>query len=319
MGTVSTGPETLSNNKQQRVIQELIHGQECATQLQILFHKSSEEGGLLSAGELLQQILRSFNETIFVLSGSAADMVSQNQAASNSDSPCCDDPRSEDSSESRKRSSPVASNDKRGCYKRKRGAQTWTVTSSTMEDGHAWRKYGQKDILNSKHPRSYFRCTRKYDQGCRATRHVQRTEDDARMYQITYIGTHTCRDSFRAPQIIPDSESYKVMTCGESKLQSKHNHLNPSTTSPRVIKQETQEEATPSDLTDLDNSMNMWKDIMGDGFEYSSGINGSDYGDVVISTVYSCTEISSRNFELDLVIKPVEFDGDFDFDETEFV
>lgn len=58
MGTVSTWPERLSSNNKQRVIQELIHGQECAAQLQILFHKYSveEEGGRFSAEELLQQI-----------------------------------------------------------------------------------------------------------------------------------------------------------------------------------------------------------------------------------------------------------------------
>ncbi|XWS74482.1 hypothetical protein CRYUN_Cryun01aG0001800 [Craigia yunnanensis] len=311
MATVSTPwPERLSSNKK-RVIQELIHGQECATQLQIHFHKPSEEVGRLSAEELVQKIMRSFNETLSVLSSCDSAEVSQNQATSNDDSPCCDDRRSEDSSESRKR---PASKDKRCGYKRKRAAQTWTVVSTTTEDGHAWRKYGQKDILNSKHPRSYFRCTRKHDQGCRATKQVQRMEDDSQMYQTTYIGNHTCRDSFKAPQFIRDSESWEsyMVTSGGSKIPSKqqHHHLNPSTTP--TVKQESKEETTPSDLTDLDSIM--WKDIMDGGFEYSSEPGmGSDYGDVV-SNMYSFTEITSRNFELDFVIKPVEFENDFNFD-----
>ncbi|WRX12229.1 WRKY domain - like 10 [Theobroma cacao] len=142
-------PERLSSDKK-RVIQELVHGQECATQLQILFHKPSEERGQLTAKELVQKILRSFNETISVLSSCDSAQVSRNQATnSNDDSPCCVDRRSEDSSESRKRPS---SKDRRGCYKRKRAANTWTVISAAMEDGHAWRKYGQKEILNAKHP-----------------------------------------------------------------------------------------------------------------------------------------------------------------------
>lgn len=125
MGTVSTWPERLSSNNKQRVIQELIHGQECAAQLQILFHKYSveEEGGRFSAEELLQQISRSFNNSLLVLSsnGSAISAdITQNQATSNNiGSPCCDDRRSEDSSESRKRSPAAASKDRRGCYKRK--------------------------------------------------------------------------------------------------------------------------------------------------------------------------------------------------------
>ncbi|XWS65616.1 hypothetical protein CRYUN_Cryun05aG0128900 [Craigia yunnanensis] len=310
MGTPSPWPERLSSNKK-RVIQELVQGQECATQLQILFNKSSEDGGRLSAEELVQKILRSFNETLSVLSSVGSTEVSQNQATSNDDSPCCDDRRSEDSSESRKK---PTSKDKRGCYKRKRAANTWTVVSASMEDGHSWRKYGQKDILNSKHPRSYFRCTRKYDQGCRATKQVQRMEDDSQMYQTTYIGTHTCIDLFKAPQIITDSESWEsyMVTSGDSKIPSKqhYHHLNPTTTP--TVKQETKEE---SDLTDLDSII--WKDIIGGAFEYSSEPGmGSDYGDVV-SNVYPCTEITSRNFELDLVIKPVEFEKDFQFDESE--
>ncbi|XP_022764430.1 probable WRKY transcription factor 70 [Durio zibethinus] len=326
-------PERLSSNKK-RVIQELVHGQECATQLQILFHKPSEEGGRLSAEELVHKILRSFDETLSVLSACDSAEVSHSQATSNGDPPCCDDRRSEDSSESRKR--PV-SKDRRGCYKRKRAAQTWTVVSATIGDGHAWRKYGQKEILNSKQPRSYFRCTRKYDQGCRATKQVQRMEDDSQMYQISYIGTHTCRDSFRLPQIISDSESWEFYMGSKISRKPQHHHLNPSTTATikqeskeettphhlnpsttPIIKQESKEETTPSDLTDLDSVM--WKDIMGGGFEYSSepaGM-GSDYGDVV-SNVYSCTEITSQNFELDFLIKPAEFENDFHFDEIEFV
>ncbi|XVE90962.1 hypothetical protein DITRI_Ditri20bG0117800 [Diplodiscus trichospermus] len=299
MGTLSSWPERLSSNKK-RVMQELVQGQEFATQLQILFSKPSEQGGRLVAKELVQKILRSFDETLSVLT--SVESVEVSQATSTDDSPCCVDRRSEDSGESRKR---PASKDKRGCYKRKRSVQSWTVVSATTEDSHAWRKYGQKEILNSKHPRSYFRCTRKYDQGCRATKQVQRKEDDPHMYQITYIGTHTCIDSFKAPQIITDSESYMV-TYGGSKTPTKrqyHHELNNPTTLP-TAKQETKEEiTTPSDLTDMETIM--WKDIIGGGFEYSYE-NG-----------YPSNEITSRNLELDFVIKPAEFENDFQFDENE--
>ncbi|XP_022743380.1 probable WRKY transcription factor 70 [Durio zibethinus] len=313
MGSLSPWPERLSSNKK-RAIQELAQGQEFTTQLQILLHKPSEEGVSLLAMELAQKILRSFNQTISLLSSVDSAEVSKNQATSNDDSPCCDDRRSENSSESRKR---PASKDRRGRYKRKRDAQTWTVVSATTEDGHAWRKYGQKEILNSKQPRSYFRCTRKYDQGCRATKQVQRMEDDPQMYQTTYSGTHTCTHLFKAPQIIKDSESWEsqMVTSGDSKIPSKqhHHHLNP-TTAPNV-KQESKEETTPSDLTDLDSIM--WKDIMAGAFEYSSEPGMvSDYGNAVYN-VYPCIEITSRNFGLDFEIKPVEFENDFEFDESD--
>jgi hypothetical protein len=62
----------------------------------------------------------------------------------------------------------------------------------TAEDGFIWRKYGQKEILNSKHPRLYFRCTYRDDSGCKATRQVQMSEEDPSLYVITYFGHHTC-------------------------------------------------------------------------------------------------------------------------------
>ncbi|XP_047043787.1 transcription factor WRKY45-2-like [Lolium rigidum] len=62
----------------------------------------------------------------------------------------------------------------------------------TSEDGFIWRKYGQKEILNSKHPRLYFRCTYRDDSGCKATRQVQMSEEDPSLYVITYFGHHTC-------------------------------------------------------------------------------------------------------------------------------
>ncbi|KAI5018962.1 hypothetical protein ZWY2020_043850 [Hordeum vulgare] len=62
----------------------------------------------------------------------------------------------------------------------------------TAEDGLIWRKYGQKEIHNSTHPRLYFRCTYKHDSGCPATRQVQQSEDDPSLYVITYFGDHTC-------------------------------------------------------------------------------------------------------------------------------
>ncbi|KAF0899417.1 hypothetical protein E2562_019535 [Oryza meyeriana var. granulata] len=61
------------------------------------------------------------------------------------------------------------------------------------DDGHSWRKYGQKDILGAKHPRGYYRCTHRNTQGCTATKQVQRTDDDAFLFDVVYHGEHTCR------------------------------------------------------------------------------------------------------------------------------
>ncbi|KAE8662637.1 putative WRKY transcription factor 30 [Hibiscus syriacus] len=60
-----------------------------------------------------------------------------------------------------------------------------------LDDGFSWRKYGQKDILGSKHPRGYYRCTHRGVRGCSAMKQVQRSGDDPTIFEITYIGDHT--------------------------------------------------------------------------------------------------------------------------------
>lgn len=99
-----------------------------------------------------------------------------------------------------------------------------TIFSTKIEDGHGWRKYGQKGIYGSKHPRSifmsiyispenlfnlisaairlcncrsYYRCVHKHDRGCPVTRQVQRTEENDSIFAITYVGQHTCTEDDR--------------------------------------------------------------------------------------------------------------------------
>ncbi|KAF0913665.1 hypothetical protein E2562_023764 [Oryza meyeriana var. granulata] len=79
-------------------------------------------------------------------------------------------------------------------YRSGRGRSSNKRVAATLDDGHVWRKYGQKDIQNSPFPRSYYRCTHKTQQGCQATRQTQLCETDPSNYIITYYGEHTCRD-----------------------------------------------------------------------------------------------------------------------------
>ncbi|XP_062190746.1 transcription factor WRKY45-2 isoform X2 [Phragmites australis] len=85
-----------------------------------------------------------------------------------------------------------------------------TVTSNTLDDGHSWRKYGQKRIQDSPYPRSYYRCTHRPDQECRATRQVQASETNPSEYVISYFGKHTCRDPSTIPLVI---EAAAPMDC----------------------------------------------------------------------------------------------------------
>ncbi|CAL4939253.1 unnamed protein product [Urochloa decumbens] len=95
-------------------------------------------------------------------------------------------------------------NTKKRSFSRRSQRPTDTKITSTLEDGHIWRKYGQKEIQNSRQPRSYYRCTHKSDQGCNAKRQVQVCEADTSKYVVTYYGVHTCRDPSTIPLVVPD-------------------------------------------------------------------------------------------------------------------
>ncbi|XP_031484064.1 probable WRKY transcription factor 12 isoform X1 [Nymphaea colorata] len=63
-----------------------------------------------------------------------------------------------------------------------------------LDDGYKWRKYGQKVVKNSLHPRSYYRCTHT---NCRVKKKIERLSEDCRMVITTYEGRHThtpCND-----------------------------------------------------------------------------------------------------------------------------
>lgn len=55
-------------------------------------------------------------------------------------------------------------------------------------DDYSWRKYGQKPIKGSPHPRGYYKCSTV--RGCPARKHVERDLDDASMLKVTYEGDH---------------------------------------------------------------------------------------------------------------------------------
>ncbi|XP_050383541.1 probable WRKY transcription factor 70 [Argentina anserina] len=213
-----TWQESVSSNRQ-RVLEELVHGREMANQL-----RGALGGDVRSAEGIVTKILGSFTNTLLILNGSQEakeELTSQVQANSNTSAVTAsasgsgsgtgsviagadssswdvvrdDAMKSEDSNEE-----SCKSTDRRGSYKRRKTSHSWTKdTLDLVDDGHAWRKYGQKMILGSGHPRNYFRCTHKFDQGCKAIKHVQRIQDEPQLYRTTYYGNHTCTDYLRTP------------------------------------------------------------------------------------------------------------------------
>ncbi|KDP21638.1 hypothetical protein JCGZ_03309 [Jatropha curcas] len=76
-------------------------------------------------------------------------------------------------------------------------------TEIPPEDGYTWRKYGQKEILGSRFPRGYYRCTHQKLYQCPAKKQVQRLDDDPHTFEVTYRGDHTCHMSSTAPSVPP--------------------------------------------------------------------------------------------------------------------
>ncbi|MED6147434.1 WRKY Transcription Factor [Stylosanthes scabra] len=74
-----------------------------------------------------------------------------------------------------------------------------------LDDGYKWRKYGQKVVKNTQHPRSYYRCTQ---DNCRVKKRVERLADDPRMVITTYEGRHAHTPS----NDLEDSQSPSQLT-----------------------------------------------------------------------------------------------------------
>ncbi|KAE8709229.1 WRKY DNA-binding protein 70, putative isoform 1 [Hibiscus syriacus] len=106
------------------------------------------------------------------------------------------------SSSSSQRSHRSRKHDQEKCRMRVPAPQMGN-TDFPPEDNYTWRKYGQKEILGSRYPRAYYRCTHQKMYNCPAKKQVQRLDNDFYTFEVTYIGQHTCHMSSTAPSIAP--------------------------------------------------------------------------------------------------------------------
>nr|QIN97395.1 WRKY58 transcription factor [Isatis tinctoria] len=78
------------------------------------------------------------------------------------------------------------------------------------DDNYAWRKYGQKEILGSRFPRAYYRCTHQKLYKCPAKKQVQRLDEDPYTFRVTYRSSHTCHFFTTSPISSPAATATTV-------------------------------------------------------------------------------------------------------------
>nr|XP_043614247.1 probable WRKY transcription factor 70 [Erigeron canadensis] len=241
---------SLPNKK--RLINELIKGRDTTKMLQDLLVGNVDNDGSVSLEDLVIKILGSFSNCLSVL---GSDHVS----TTNDVGLACYDNQTWDSNESDKKSTPIVK-DRRGCYKRRKTQDSRITIVNTIEDGYAWRKYGQKEILNAKFPRCYFRCTHKHE-GCKALKQVQKLEDGSEMFHITYFGFHTCQNMHKNAHMFSNSGALNsfLLDFEEKKIIQSPSNLSTITNDDSS----TQSDDHLASCNDGLSSSTLWKDIIG--------------------------------------------------------
>lgn len=249
--------EDISSSNKKRLMGELIEGRDCTKKLHNLLRRKIYNDGVL-ANDLVVKILGSFSNTLSTLSSLVPGELSPVPACSN------------DSASDETKSKPVVK-DRRGCYKRRKTEDSRIKIADTIEDEFAWRKYGQKEILNAKFPRCYFRCTHK-SEGCKALKQVQQLEDGSEKFHVTYFGYHTCQNMLKDTQMFSDTGALKLYLNFKDSNITHHSSSSHSTVTNANITRSSEREddsnAQSNDhlaaSTDDDKqSIALWKDIIG--------------------------------------------------------
>ncbi|XP_075476385.1 putative WRKY transcription factor 30 [Primulina tabacum] len=189
---------------------ELTQGRELAKQLQLLLNaqSSSQETHVY----LLNEILNTYDRALWVIeyggtSGFAGGGASGGaMVAITSDSqgpPLTGSPHS-NHSDPEDQACWISGEKRLPGWTQKVVVLGETGNETQLDDGHSWRKYGQKDILRSEYPREYYRCT--HGKGCLARKQVQRSDEDPTAYEVAYKGHHTCHNNPPIPIIQPQNE-----------------------------------------------------------------------------------------------------------------
>ncbi|KAJ7964900.1 putative WRKY transcription factor [Quillaja saponaria] len=197
--------ENLGFDREKAIEDELSRGVEFANRLQQLLNDQStgDYDHTRFSQDLVVEILKSFRNSLSILNcnigSSDHQEVSQMQVTGDS----CPT-KFQVAEEGSKNTCTIQDRRKNPRRGRRILLPSWERKTPSWidDDGHVWRKYGQKGILNAKYQRHYYRCSYKTDQGCKAIKQVQKIEDSPPQYRTTYYGHHTCRNLVKDPETI---------------------------------------------------------------------------------------------------------------------
>ncbi|KAL1213300.1 putative WRKY transcription factor 62 [Cardamine amara subsp. amara] len=171
------------NSFQQKAMEKLLHGRGCANQLKLIMDHTESDDSSMEREDLAKSVLHCFSDALSIL----IDTNEHQDDQSNNSSP--------------QDSSPVLESGRKPLHKR--GRKTSIAESSDYHrrespnpfyhDGFLWRKYGQKQIKESDHQRSYYKCAYTKDHNCEAKKQVQKIQHNPPLYSTTYFGHHTCQ------------------------------------------------------------------------------------------------------------------------------
>ncbi|KVI10026.1 hypothetical protein Ccrd_011557 [Cynara cardunculus var. scolymus] len=143
----------MEKNKR-RLTETLIRGQDSAKRLQKLLPRRENDDGSDSAYCLVMEILGSFSGGLLLLDGCDSGEFSGVPASPHVGNLASSVDQTPEVHSGKKPAAAVK--ERRGCYKRRKTIDSRVKINDTADDGYAWRKYGQKEILHSKHPRCYY-------------------------------------------------------------------------------------------------------------------------------------------------------------------
>ncbi|CAH8386048.1 unnamed protein product [Eruca vesicaria subsp. sativa] len=269
------------NSPHEKAMQAILYGHNCAKRLKQRLEDPMADDSSVSDYDLATSIVHCFSNAISILSDSPKSEDDQVSDLSSMGSP----PPLPERSYSKKRKINMTNS-----------IMNWRDDSpDPYYDGFLWRKYGQKSIKNTKHERSYYRCSYNIDHACEARKHEQQIKDNPPVYRTTYFGHHTCKINHNHDAVftavrdqVDDMGSSRIIRFGKELDQEKENHSTgfplPVKHEEGIIKEETTDqyrEMTGDDVKDCQHVMEENQSSLSSSYTPpSSSVSETDVSDL---------------------------------------